>query len=585
MKKIYTAAVLLLAGIFAAMPVKARDNAVLGRTLEGRIPGMHKLDKSVVAGLPKLENPRSLSEALAKKDLKKAASYNWALMDGNATFHDDYCLCEFNLPVVEYQTAILKATNANDVYALRPYGTTYPYYNDLLESNMINTNAGAMIVEAADYDYVKIPMFVSGTTVTWDDNTTEDIHMASLNWVMEFIGHDAATVKASGLGGKNEAGHIYFPCVNSVVYTTASLLSAAEQEGDILSGFFTMDADGLYGFYLPGATIPEEGELGVNEIELSTPQYCFDNNQITLHMKAGSNIKIFKLGTYSAVSEDMFDDVIANGTGGEYIKEGDLTINCSGSATGNCHIYIAVVAGDAQGNIKDADFIECYLVPDDDDAWDDPKPAIFTDGIVAPMYSLAAPTYDVQYQTAKSNPGYIRVVNPYKSAWPYLDQVDRFEGHNHDHYLYINATDPTAVVLETAPLGIMPIAEEGEAKVSSYAAYYMDIEGKTLAEVKAAGHTGTLDTTTKTITFPKKSLLYANCKYKNGTLYDTNKNGDFKLVLDASSSSVGSLNAEAVQGDAVYYNLQGQRVDNPAAAPGLYIKAAEGQPAVKVLVK
>lgn len=585
MKNIYLSVMLAVAGILVALPSSSSPRAdaspmVAQRSLEGRIPGMHRLDQSVVKDFPVLAAPRSLSDRLSRQ----AVTYNWQKMDGNATFHDDYAKCEFNLQTVDYPTGILKATNATDVYALRPYGTTYPYYNDLLQSGMINSSQGAMIIEAADYDYVKMPMFATGTTITWDDGTTEDIMMASLAWVMEFIGHESSVVKASGLGGKNEAGHIYFPCTESVVYTTQSILSGAEQNGNILNGFYACDKDGLYGFYLPGVTPPGPGDIGVNEIQLSTPKYCFDNNKIVLHMKAGSNIKIFKLGFYSKVSDDMFDDVISNGQGGQYLAEGDLTLDAQGTATGNCHIYIAVVAGDAQGNIKDAQFIECYLVPDDADAWEAPQNAILTDGIVAPMYQLNVPRYDVKYQRAKTNPGYIRVVNPYKKNWPYLDQVPPFSGHSHDHYLYLNATDPSAVVLESAPLGLVVDTAEGEAKASSYAAYYMDIEGKTLAEVKGAGHTGTYSSDSKTITFPAKSLLYANCKYKNGNYFTTNPNGEFRLELDK-TLGVGTLDAEDVNAAATYYNLQGQRVADPASAPGVYIRTLPGQPAARVLIK
>ena len=550
--------------------------------------GARRISPKIYSGLQKTAQPGNRAKALvnsikgANCVKAQATSYNWAVMDGNALFHDDYAYCEFNLEVVEYETGILYATNAADVYALRPYGTTYPYYNDLLENGMINKNAGAMIVDASDYDYVSIPMFQSGTTITWDDNTTEDILMASLNWVMEFLGYDHQSVVNSGLGGKNEAGHIYFPCTGSVVMTTSSLLSAAESAGDILQGFYSLDQDGLYGFYLPGAK-PAEGDLGANEIRLSTPQYCFDDNKITLHMKAGSNIKVFKLGTYQAYTDDIADDVIANGTLGEYLQEGDLTIDCSGSAKGNSKIYIAVVGGDAQGNIKGADFIECYLVPDDDELWGEVKYALLTDGIIAPTYQLPVTTHTVKYQEALSNPAYIRLVNPYTCAeWPYAARFGQTSGHNHSHYIYIDATDPSAVVLETSPIGLTVDPEEGEAKVSSLAAYYMDIEGQTLAQVKAAGHTGTLSD--DVVTFPKSSLLYANVNYKDGQYFNVNKNGDFKLQLNTVPGGIADIVSGDRTGDAVYYNLQGQRIDAPSA-PGVYVERRPGQPARKITVR
>lgn len=585
MKKLYSFLCVAIASLCATPSALAAERSLESKMmvhdLSSAFPKMHRLDLSQLP--EQLRSAKTAPVNTAKKAVSnnKTVTYNWALMNGNATFHDDYCLAEFNLPAVDYPTGILYATNAADIYALRPYGNTYPYYADLVESGMVNTNAGAMTVDATDYAYVSIPMFVTGTTITWDDGTTEDIHMASLNWVMEFLGHDKATVKNSGLGGVNESGHIYFPCKQSIVFTTPSILSEAEKAGDILQGFYACDLDGLWGFYLPGVSPDDDEEA--NSLTLSTPQYCFNDNQIVLHMKAGSNIKIFKLGTYSAYTDDIFDDVIANGTAGEYLAEGDITINASGSAVGNNKIYIAVVAGDAQGNIKNADVIETYLVPNDDEYWSEPFKATLTDGIVAPMYTnFEVKTHDVEFQRAISNPGYIRVVNPYSNPWAYASACVSFAHHSHNHYLYINATDPSAVVLETSPLGLIVDKAEGEAKVSSYAAYNMDFNGKTLAEVKAAGHTGTL--ADNTITFPAKSLVYANALYKNGQYFNTNPNGEFALKL-TDVLAVDNIAADNTDNaDATYFDLQGRQVKAGKLNPGLYIRVAGGKSA-KVLVK
>ena len=533
------------------------------------------------------EESRSLAR-LFDQDPGLRTDYSWALMDGKATFHDDFGNAEFNLDIVEYETGILNATNASDIYALRPYGSTYPYYNDLVESNMVNTGQGAMIVNASDYSYVSVGSFYNGVTITWDDGTTEDIMMMSYNWLMEFFGHDASVVKNAGMGGVNDGGHIYFPCINGIAYTTASILTYYQNEGytgdDLLQAFYTCDSDGLYGFCLPGVTV----DPTKNQIHVTTPQYCFDDNNFTLHFKAGDNIKVFHYNFYAAYSEDVFEDVVANGSGGSYEAEGDVTLSLnSESIVGNNKIYMAIVAGDSQGNIKDGEVIELYLVPtaDDADHWTEPKNATLTDDLIGPLYSLPVTTYGVTYQQSIDNPDYYRIVSPFAKDghWAYASNlIDLSDSHHHEHYIYLNATDPDAVILETSPLGYTMLESEGEGKISSVAAFNIDINGNDLATEKSAGNCGKL--ADKKFTFPTKSLMVANTNYQEGAYFFTNKSGKFSIQLDSTVSGIEGIGQETVDTDAVYFDLQGQRVSNPAAAPGVYIKRTNGSSS-KVFLK
>lgn len=479
-------------------------------------------------------------------------NYNWAAMDGKATFHEDLGNVIFSLPVSDYETPILQATNSAETYALGPFNSSYPYYQDIKEAGFINSSqAGYLWLKADTHDYVTFPIFSTGWLWQWEDGTTEVIYVASLAWVMEFNGHDRDLVKNAGLGGINEGGHIYFPCTGSVVFTTPSLLETENP-------WYELDDDGKFGFTLPGVTVSEDDD----KIELSLKSYCYDDNRAVVHMKAGRNIKIFKYNFYSEFSEDMYDDVIAGGSGGEYVEEGDITLDLNGDVKGNTRIYFAVVAGTDAGVIKDADYVEIHLVPNDDDDWNAPMVGYFNESIVSGIYDgFPADEYAVAYQTHKENQGYIRIINPYSKTSDWAGSELNRHGHHHNHYLFIDATDPDAVVLESSPLGLIVDEEAGDAIVSSHAHESMKMEGKSKADVKALGLTGTL--VDNKITFPANSIWFAENNYKNGQYFKTNKDGKLSLRMTSDKSGVALIPEDGDDSSVEYFNLYGQRMDRP----------------------
>lgn len=501
---------------------------------------------SVAELISSFKSPADASKADLKATNENINSFTWAAMDGKAKFHEDFGNVIFNLGVQDYETPILYATNAAETYALGPFNSSYPYYQDIKSAGYASSQAGYLWLHADDHSYVTFPIFATGWL--WADGNP--IYMASAAWVMEFEGHDPELVKNAGLGGINESGHIYFPCINSVVWT---------MDGE---DWYTCDDDGQFGFALPGVEVSDED----NQIELSLTGYCFDNNEVTVHMKAGRNIKLFKYGFYMAFTEDMFDDVIEGGTGGEYVAEGDITLDLAGDVKGNSRIWFAVVAGDSQGNIKDAQYLEIPLVPNDDEDWVDAGTCKMTEGIVHHIYNgIESETITCPYQYHKDNPGYIRIVNPYayENGWTPNSWIPGMF-HEHNHYIFIDATDPTAVVLEHSPLGLTIDSDSGEAAVTSEAHESMKYEGKTLAQVKSAGLTGKMDSRSRTITFPKNSIWYAEHAYNNGQWYKTNKTGN--LAFDLSDQSGVNIIESDTDADAIpeYYTLQGIRIDAPA---------------------
>ena len=151
--------------------------------------------------------------------------------------------------------------------------------------------------------------------------------------------------------------------------------------------------------------------------------------------------------------------------------------------------------------------------------------AKYTDDIVANMW-MDEPvnfTYEVEIQESAENKGKYRLVNPYGEAFPLNEPGDWDD--SQDYYLTIHAENPDQVYIELQPLGID--YGLGMMYAYSYAAYFMD-NGKTPAEVAAAGYFGTLKD--GVITFPTKTLFFYMPGYSSSYFY-ANTNGAFKVVL------------------------------------------------------
>lgn len=151
--------------------------------------------------------------------------------------------------------------------------------------------------------------------------------------------------------------------------------------------------------------------------------------------------------------------------------------------------------------------------------------AIYNDDFVSAFFGVSYAEYEVEIQENLLQPGLFRLVNPYGAAYPFNDPGDWDD--SQDWYLEINAVDPTAVFINVQEVGMD--WGYGMFSFGSKAGLYMTRDGKTLAEVKAEGHTGTFEN--GIITFPPTSLLTKMANYQNGGLYGANGTGGFIVVM------------------------------------------------------
>jgi hypothetical protein len=149
----------------------------------------------------------------------------------------------------------------------------------------------------------------------------------------------------------------------------------------------------------------------------------------------------------------------------------------------------------------------------------------FVEDFLTTFYGIENIAYNVEIQENMLQPGYFRLVNAFGEAYPYNDPGDWDD--SQDWYLEIHAEDPDGVYMSVQETGMA--WSYGMFTVGSLAGYYIERQGKTLEEMKAAGYTGTYKD--GIITFPAKTMLVGMADYNNGGLYTANTNGAFKVVM------------------------------------------------------
>ncbi|MDE6309673.1 MAG: hypothetical protein K2L81_05715, partial [Muribaculaceae bacterium] len=126
---------------------------------------------------------------------------------------------------------------------------------------------------------------------------------------------------------------------------------------------------------------------------------------------------------------------------------------------------ILYVGLDAEGNIKAQGVKYTYIVEDDAANWKAIGDAVYTEGLISEFFTdIDSEQLACTIEENVNTPGYYRLVNPYAST-----QFAAKDGHN--HYLYINATNPEKVVVEPSALGVYINSNFGYVAAQSWGYY------------------------------------------------------------------------------------------------------------------
>lgn len=309
---------------------------------------------------------------------------------------------------------------------------------------------------------------------------------------------------------------------------------------------------------------------------------CDDNGEMTVSVTAGEDIakvKMISSPGYFASSANNDRAVALQGADFDLAK-GYMAYAPGDNAPTGLYSTIAVALS-ADNAIVGSRCVYSHLGERDNSDWAPAGTARMNEAILTTVYETATPQIlTCETEQSVSQPGRYRLKNPY-AGHAFAQSYDDFViNHEHDHYIYINATDPAKVYIEASPLGIN---SEGEAMIYSQAGLYVDRgQSATAAQNGLFGRLAEEEGET-IITMPDGSLMFAEKEYDNGE-YHFNIGQDFIVVISPGQGAVEEIDATGeTYAPAEYFNLQGIRVANPRA--GELVIERRGSKVTKTIIK
>lgn len=428
-------------------------------------------------------------------------------------------------------------------YRLKPYAVTdNPVYE---------------VIELYDYNYVYVdasnPDKVNIYTVESDENSGGDLVLFdALNFSL--VNTDNDWPEGNDRYGRLENGVITFPIFSFVLFNGAEWVH--------ISGSPTI---GLPGAYVEDFTFSAQAPMSA------------DGNEIEVTFTAGrdiASVKYLLVKGYGVYDETNTANAAKQGT---EVNPSAGVFTVTPDERG---LYtLVVVALDANGIRKDSKNLIVFGVDDEENLWSDYGYADIRDGFLNTALGLSSRTINVKAEKHNEIEGYYRLVNPYESLG--IAGTSSTGHADHNHYIYIDATNPDKVLIEASPLGVS-LDGYGEAGIwSTYftaKAMFEGIFGKEDDDDSFyASYYGKMKD--NKITMPDGALVLMSTSGGKTLLEETGKGFSVTLGVEAGIEDVAAESCDAPR----YFNLQGIEVSAPE--PGnLYIMKRDGS-ACKILFR
>lgn len=317
-------------------------------------------------------------------------------------------------------------------------------------------------------------------------------------------------------------------------------------------------------------------------LELFSSHWCTDDVDSTGHQRLlvnlvrGGDIATLKYIWYSGWVEDTDTraQTVANSSNASTLeaKYNGIYFNVDKDDVNT----MAAVGLDASGKIASHTTMVFYGLKHaaDDANWSDFGQAELQRNAFKGVYANAkGDVVKVAAQRSTVTPGLYRLVDPYATYTEKYYGAGAISHGGHSHYIIVDATDPDHAYVCMSPLGYD--YNNGEVLYGSYAGYlkasYQDVPAEYYGTFK-----------NRVLQMPANSMVYGEKAYQDGTLYFTPNS--FKVTFDREDAIEDLATAEAyVEAPAQYFNLQGQRIDNPA--PGQLVIVRQNGKTTKQLVR
>lgn len=235
--------------------------------------------------------------------------------------------------------------------------------------------------------------------------------------------------------------------------------------------------------------------------------------------------------------------------------------------------YTISVTGTNSDRKRKNEYLTWALVQteDNDNQWIPRGKGTLTDPFL-PIFQYADPdmAFEVEIEENVDNPNYFRIVNPY-ACHPVAGDTGTGCDGDHNHYIYIDATNPEGVSVPLSNSGI----DMGDGMVFVWS--IIDSYGMTAETLIQYGYElATYDAESRTINFPPNTLtahVGGRCFMMQ---YNNLKSG--KLVLPG-NVGIDSITDSDTQTE--WYDMTGIRVAKPSK--GMYIRRQDGSSKVVIL--
>jgi hypothetical protein len=516
----------------------------------------------------KQDAQRNQNAAVAQKAPVAAADEETWTDFGTAKFHDGWVMPAFGVtPDIFSWDVPVKKSSRGEIYKL-----VDPYHQSgltlLFEAAKIafpfTNKAYDIVIDCTNPDLVKMDyqpgvQFKAG-------------YLDRMLPVLISFNTMYTLLEANGISGSELAGCGYI----STLYGNIITLKGA----CVGQGTQTVDQAGSRFRYETYNTIIELPGAKDFALEAYVTEDCMHQGANTVEFKKGADVTTVKYSLYEGdrlntsdlnfdalESQDMLTAIDASAA--------NFKVTSSYEQTG---LVSVLVAGyDAAGR-RVAQTMSLYIQhADDADQWKNIGEGTFTEDLIGIMYTdnsqvqnptpWGVTTYKVNVQENKTTKGLYRIVNPYRGAWPHASK-NKHES-SHDYYLTIDATNPNQVYIPYSFVGF----DAGEDLGCDYLISANDFDSKPNAALWGKLKDGV-------ITLPAESVY-------DFTIVDSTPastcDGKFKLVLPTGSGIEGVMGDGDADAPVEYFNLQGQRILNPAA--GQLVIRRQGGDVTKMIVR
>lgn len=482
-------------------------------------------------------------------DIDPASFTDWQFAD-SVMFTDDMLNTLYSGATLRYKLAMESSASAPGIYRLvNPYGEKeYPYYGILTGITHLEGDH-YMYIDATDPEAVFIRPSEIGIQV---DNLGMPLTAVSYAYAMWKYNERATATFDDwinwGYGGTFADGNFSFPKVQSLLLLT--------------------DLQSIRGFQVNknGGTTIEMSSAKDYTIGLNLSSFCWTPS-LRCDVSKGRDVKHVKYYTLPVDAENS--GVPADAVEMD-ITSGSFNIPQPAGAENGKYMLYVVTYGEDLTQPKLSASSRLYLqIEEPAEDWESEGMAQFTDGILTPHWGGLPPTYLVEIQHHRDNPSLFRLVNPWGSTYPYY-YSGILTHSDHPHYLYVDASEPEAVVIGESVHSYAMHEEYGDMAVTSYAQMLLD-RGETMEKIKNDGNGGVYDVATGTITFGPRKLYVSEVNFNEGKWYLTDNGGNTKIVMPAFVVGLDDVEVENEIAP-VYYNMQGMRISTPAPGQPVIVK-------------